>query len=445
MEVPYYKELENPNRKLVLKLGVDPLDTVTIPDDSWVFEDNEEDSRKYNEPVDIYLPGIEYSLFKKETALSNQIPPGRASIIPASQLNKMNPYDRKKVINFLRKQAKGRDVREKDVEVDIRGGYFAPDGTLIDVIASPNSHKNNNMYYPYSRGMTLIGADDYLYESLPDWQRITSLRIDSKLDIASEEELKKGIEELTKNNSIYEIVNRQDYYDKYLPLSIFGHSNIIVPRSLFMEYQAEMNSISKLDEVISLRNSVYWRLMALKEKNTICSWDIVEFFNFVGSDRMRHILLEGEKYPGPAQDYSEEVRQNIIGLLSGHLAIYDTFIEIAKYVGNPGETINYIFRIMTDFFVQMVGFDKIESILPKTITSSRLNINETFYNYLINNWKVYQLKKYQVNKEFGVIERVDNDSQFNLINNSPTEREYAKEIRLIKEKVPLQERHRYLR
>ena len=46
-----------------------------------------------------------------------------------------------------------------------------------------------------------------------------------------------------------------------------------------------------------------------------------------------------------------------------------------------------------DILVNLIGFDKIETTLPKTISTTKVNINEAFFNYLIMDYNIVSLPK----------------------------------------------------
>lgn len=94
-----------------------------------------------------------------------------------------------------------------------------------------------------------------------------------------------------------------------------------------------------------------------------------------------------------------------------------------------------------DMLVQFIGFDKIETQLPKTITTSKPNIYEEFFNPLIMGYDIVQLPRLIFDEE---------SQQFRWIStnefaNSGINRECENEIKLIKKYIPYEKRHLYLR
>lgn len=99
------------------------------------------------------------------------------------------------------------------------------------------------------------------------------------------------------------------------------------------------------------------------------------------------------------------------------------------------------FNAHPDILVCLVGFDKIETMLPKTIATSKLNINETFFNYLIMDYNIVTLPRIIYDRE---------NNNFKMIKPNPyyqteTEREYEEEIKLIKKYIPYDERSKHFK
>ena len=102
---------------------------------------------------------------------------------------------------------------------------------------------------------------------------------------------------------------------------------------------------------------------------------------------------------------------------------------------------NMFIEASFDILIQFIGFDKIETQLSKTITTSKPNIYEEFFNLLIMGYNVIQLPKL-------IFE--ESKQQFKWIYpkefiNSGINRECENEIKLIKKYIPFNERYKYLR
>lgn len=182
-----------------------------------------------------------------------------------------------------------------------------------------------------------------------------------------------------------------------------------------------------------------------------------------------HVLFK--KYYNLAREFSylnfDEIKNNLIGLIEADIEIYECFKEL-KIVGESlvditGYKNKDVFGVIVgqepiievadtylsltlknknDFLVQVVGFDKIETQLNKVITTSKLNINETFFNYLLMEWKIYQLPRYVIDQDNKKLKEINN-FDYSIANNSGLEREMDKEIQLVKKLIPISKRPNY--
>lgn len=101
-------------------------------------------------------------------------------------------------------------------------------------------------------------------------------------------------------------------------------------------------------------------------------------------------------------------------------------------------------RILADVFknvmIQYLGYHSVERV-PRTITTSSFNIYETFYNYLLNDFTIFQISK--MNFDFKQKKYVQqNPNEFFL---SDSELRLRDEIQSIKKLVPINERAKYYR
>ncbi len=104
---------------------------------------------------------------------------------------------------------------------------------------------------------------------------------------------------------------------------------------------------------------------------------------------------------------------------------------------------NMIMSIAVDVLIMIIGLDKIETTASKTITTNKRDIYETFYNYMIMGFDVKTLPKIIYNPQDNDFHYIENNLGFNYI--SSTEKEYKEEIELIRQKVPINDRYKYLK
>ncbi len=143
--------------------------------------------------------------------------------------------------------------------------------------------------------------------------------------------------------------------------------------------------------------------------------------------------------------------QDTIKKLLMEFGVYSEFIKKERIDENPFDDKgrfdershwNKMFhKASFDMLVQFIGFDKIESQLSKTITTSKANIYEEFFNLFIMEYNIVQLPKLIFDEE---------NQQFRWIYpnefiNSGINRECEKEIKLIKKYVPYEKRYLYLK
>lgn len=176
--------------------------------------------------------------------------------------------------------------------------------------------------------------------------------------------------------------------------------------------------------------------------------------------------------------YNEKTMNHINNLKKTKLSIYNFFYEFSKQTKNWQKTIKELlieFRVYNEFvpkertninifdneamfeerdywdkmfvkasfdmLVQFIGFDKIETQLYKTITTTKPNIYEEFFNPLITGYEIVQLPKLIFDEEKQQLRWI----YPNEFVNTGINRECENEIKLIKKYVPFEERHKYLR
>lgn len=156
----------------------------------------------------------------------------------------------------------------------------------------------------------------------------------------------------------------------------------------------------------------------------------------------------------------------------------DKYIEQQKKYGDyffrdyKGEYGKYICKmIISDHFkdicVQYLGYDSLErfspdgSIIkppirefiitdgptnfqktPRIITTSSPNPSERFYNYLLMNWKLHILPRYNFNEKKGIYEK---EPEYMNYHTNTKEENYKKEIKSIKKSIRLEDRYKYFR
>lgn len=120
--------------------------------------------------------------------------------------------------------------------------------------------------------------------------------------------------------------------------------------------------------------------------------------------------------------------------------VIDSIINVIKEQQNY--TLNNLDfpSFMSDFAVTTIGIDKIETHKNKTITTTKLNIYESYFNYLLMDYDIVQLPKVVFDKNKNSFEKVE-QNEFSL--SKLEDEKYKQEIELIKKMVPYKDRSKY--
>lgn len=111
--------------------------------------------------------------------------------------------------------------------------------------------------------------------------------------------------------------------------------------------------------------------------------------NHKSDSKFRNNFFHGDE-PVPVRSY----QKNLIILINGYYrAKNDWFDALSKLNGSKNnEILNELIKrthtSKTDFLIRFCGFSKVESTVPKTITTSRLNVYHDFYEYLDKGWNI---------------------------------------------------------
>lgn len=138
--------------------------------------------------------------------------------------------------------------------------------------------------------------------------------------------------------------------------------------------------------------------------------------------------------------------ENYEDLISKLFEIFKINYDYEKFKDNYGKSeIEYykllFSQIADDFLVQFMNFDKIETSMSKTITTSKLNVNETFYNYLLMDYNIKVLPKIVYNKEMKKFEEIIPNKFIEI----GSDAEALEEIESIKKYCKKDERHKFIK
>ncbi len=176
------------------------------------------------------------------------------------------------------------------------------------------------------------------------------------------------------------------------------------------------------------------------ERNSIYTYDAIQLCNTVNKTKYlidKKILEIASHY-----DSNEQFLSSLLKFYNYDFEEYyslekNSDFDLGKF--HKSEKLSKVLdQIINDIFVQLIGFDKVESAVNKTITTSKQNIYETFFNFLLMEVNVFYIPKINLNS-------ADKSFKYSFPNEvcKIKDREYYEEIELIKQKVPLRERKRY--
>jgi len=105
--------------------------------------------------------------------------------------------------------------------------------------------------------------------------------------------------------------------------------------------------------------------------------------------------------------------KHIIGVIYAKKYFYQFFRNVYEYTHDYKESIDVIRKFTNDFlpdiFVRCLGFHKIESSEENTITTSCINYEEQFSEYIKKGWRIQFLSPIIINKEKGIVEAYPED------------------------------------
>lgn len=99
-------------------------------------------------------------------------------------------------------------------------------------------------------------------------------------------------------------------------------------------------------------------------------------------------------------------------------------------------------KVCSDFLVDVLGFDKILTIMRKTITTTSTEPHIRFYNYYLMDWYIDIRSRYVYNNSTGMFEPIQKD---NFILISTEDRKIENEINEIKANVKVKDRHYFFK
>lgn len=136
----------------------------------------------------------------------------------------------------------------------------------------------------------------------------------------------------------------------------------------------------------------------------------------------------------------------LINVYRSSYSVYNNkkkYVDFSYVTGIPNGTENLYGRdrLLKDILVQACNYDSIESQLYRTITTSKINIYETFYDYILHDYKIYQIpKKIYDEKLEKYVDYVQPEWMI-----SDKEQRLKDELESICKSIPIDERKEYCR
>lgn len=126
-----------------------------------------------------------------------------------------------------------------------------------------------------------------------------------------------------------------------------------------------------------------------------------------------YIVTQNDE-PGFSRIYEQQIYKAVLGVISAETSLYGFFSYMQKNVKDPKKEL-YRIRELTngafaDVLVRCAGFHKIETVLPRVITTTLIDPFSELEEYVKKGWDVHVIKPLVVNKQKGVVEVLDTES-----------------------------------
>ena len=156
-------------------------------------------------------------------------------------------------------------------------------------------------------------------------------------------------------------------------------------RNLFIKYRLERDSL--VEHTDNKLSDFYFDMAKeIEEKNYVTRGLFQHFLNYCSKPMY---LEEIDSIPITRE---RNVIKLILGIINAHACFYKTFEELCLKTDNPKEELEKIERITNhctrDILVRYCGFHKVESTVDKTITTSLVNYEEEFKEYIDRGWTI---------------------------------------------------------
>ena len=187
-----------------------------------------------------------------------------------------------------------------------------------------------------------------------------------------------------------------------------GHSG----RDLLYSYQNLKENVKTINS--NTLKKYKKKLLELKKTTNeiqsnqyITSYQFRNFLNYISQPAY---LDSVNGFPVTREKHIVEI---VSGIAMAHLYFYEFFYDLMSYTTNPKVELEKIINLtnnnLLDILVRCCGFHKVETSIPKTITTSCINYERVFEEYIKKGWSIAFIPPIIINKEKKEIEQYPNE------------------------------------
>ena len=121
--------------------------------------------------------------------------------------------------------------------------------------------------------------------------------------------------------------------------------------------------------------------------------------------------------------YEPRIVKTVLGVISAQAGLYNFFEKFQRHIKEQESQLHELAKItrtsfginefdFRDLLVRAAKFHKVESSLKKTITTSSLNVNQNFSEYLKRGWNIWVIPPIVIDQEKGIIKEIEFTSGF---------------------------------
>lgn len=185
----------------------------------------------------------------------------------------------------------------------------------------------------------------------------------------------------------------------------YGHKS----RDLAFNYKRIISSIcsNSYFENHEISNEYFKIASDMKNRGYITAGQFQLFLNYISQPSYL------EKVDGIPVTRDRNINQLVIGIVNAQGCLYKFFEDLCIYTDDPIIEIRKLIEMTNndigDILVRCCGFHKVESTQTKTITTSLINYESEFNDYINNGWTIRFIPPIIINKDKKNIEEYDSD------------------------------------